>query len=240
MKTRNLVLLIICSIVLAVSCKNDPKETEVVSENSEMTSQKGVATSNPNREKDSLQIVAKYKSGGKEIDPVEITKILDASEVKARQNLSTASGIPNVCIRLTPADIADAFGIDKSIIKESNGNRSQGEISNSKSCFWRWGTEGIVIQISNNPLPDEVDDWGKRYVNTKKSTGEQMMSSTERFVFTDYDGPGKYNVYNADLGKYYSTKGEELIISLIFNGNMNKKKQLQIAKQLMETIFDKI
>lgn len=234
--TRNLLLGIICSIALLASCKSDtsdPVATTEVSGNP--------VTKSETRERDSLQIVKKLESGGRDVIPEEISKMLDQTEELKQKSLAKKGGIPSVCPLLSPSDIASAFGIDESTVKESDGNRQPKPNSNSKSCFWRWNDSGIVVQISDNPLPEEVNDWGTRYINTKKSTGEKMMSSPEeRYLFTDFKGPGKYNIYNPDLGKFYATKGEDLIISLIFNGNFNKRKQLNIAKELLDAIFDKL
>ncbi len=236
MMTRNLLLGIICSIAFLASCKSDAKELQTSTEASETT-----LTKSDTRERDSLQIVKKLESGGRDVNPAEISKMLDQTEELKQKSLAQKDGIPSVCPLLSPSDIASAFGIEESTVKESDGNRQSTPNSNSKSCFWRWNDSGIVVQISDNPLPEEVNDWGTRYINTKKSTGEKMMSSAEeRFLFTDFKGPGKYNIYNPDLGKFYATKGEDLIISLIFNGNFNKRKQLSIATELLDGIFDKL
>lgn len=232
------ILSVIFISALIVSCKTDPKDdASTGSMNTENTeSSKNALTTNTKsvslRTQDSLDIVGKMKTSGREVNPDEISAMLDKERSKS-------TVIPRVCNLLSEEDVAQAFSISSTIINESNGNRSQISSDNSKSCFWRWTEGGILVQISKNPFPEEVNDWGSRYMNSKKTNGEKTTSSADsRFTYKDFDGPGKYNIYNAELGRFYTSKDEDFIISLIFNGNYPERKKMQIAKELLTKVHN--
>ena len=230
---KNILVLFVLSLLI-FSCKQDPKSSE--SGNNETPVD---LVSKGQRYQDSLKIVNKLKSKDQPVTAEIVQKLLNEGETKIIvPKDENGFSIPNVCSILKEEDIAAAFGISASDIRESSGNRGNVPGDTSKSCFWRWSNSGLLIQVSTNPLPEEVTDWGTRYINTKKSTGERMMGENEgSYIFKDFDGPGKHNIYNDELGRYYSAIDEDYIVALIFNGNFDSKKKLEIASDLMGRII---
>ena len=223
-----------------MSCKSDATESagpKTVAEKLKEQA-KAASTKTARYRRDSLDAAAKLRSSGKEVTDDAVKKMLKA-DVAAKP---TNSKIPTPCNLLNEKEVSEAFGVYEADVVESDGKRRSKGNENSKSCFWRWQGGGVLVQISQNPLPDEVNDWSTRYIDTKKSTGEHNVSgsTSEKFLYKDFSGPGKHNVYNEQLSRYYSTQGEDFIVTLIFNGDMTKKKELGLAKDLMARIFKKI
>lgn len=242
-------------IIALFSCKSDPKETSnTVAPVAEMAVKPELFKYTPTeRAKDSLKMVEKMGAVRGEVDAEEITAMLDQNEQKAiRKNQAKTEGksaktnggekrLPPVCSMLSQADIAKLFGVAEETVKESSGNKGTIESDKSTSCFWRWANSGILIQVSSNPMGDEVTDWCTRYINAKKSSGEKVVdASAKRSLFVDFNGPGDANIYNATQGRYYVAKGEEYILSLIFNGNMDNKRQMKIAKEILKKAYAEI
>lgn len=234
-------------VSLLFSCKSDPKETTI--ENDSVSEKvEEVVYSKRTRKIDSLKMVEKMTKVYGEVDEQEIIKMLDQNAEKAKTkkvNNTIAKGrggaektMPSVCSVFTPEEIADLFEVDVAEVKEASGNKGTVPNDKSRSCFWRWSTTGIMLQVSTNPLPEEVDDWCTRYINTKKSSGEKAVSSPgKQFTYVDFDGPGTENIYNEGLGRYYVTQEEEYIISLVFNGNIGKSKQRKAAKKILDKMY---
>lgn len=256
-------LLFVFFLLLTVSCKNDPKNQEEgsLTETAEDSNAKArqvvkevsyskeeIAAANAtgkysaeDRMKDSIQFADKLFARDGSYDVSQISNLLDNEAVKrsAGKVVRPEGQLLNPCRAITTREIAELFDLPQESVSMSMGNKGKVKEDTSTSCFWRWGNEGVVVQISSNPLPDEVEDWATRYMNTKKSSGEQSLGdSQESFVFKDFDGPGTYNIYNRNTGRYYASQGEEIIVALIFNGNMDAKKQMRSAKVILEKIFE--
>lgn len=235
----NLFLILIIGLSLSFSsCKRDNAESivddAIAAERFAIKEQ---------RQKDSLAMVTGMIEKGLEVNGEEISKNLDRNNRYKLSNMNdgTQFPVPPVCNMITEAEIAELFGIASEEVKETNGNRGSAPDDNSKSCFWRWTNSGMLIQISTNPLPDELTDWATRYIESKKTSGEQSMDTPDsRYLFKDFKGPGMYNVYNEELGRYYVAKNQDYMITLIFNGNFGKDKKLEIATKLLTRIHDKL
>lgn len=232
--------LIIClSFTLLIACKSDGPEVVGPMTTAEKLKEqaRNSSTKSAQYRQDSLDIAAKLRSTGKKPTDASIKELLSSSNDKKANN----SKIPIPCDMLTELEVSKAFDVSEVDVVETDGKRRSQGNENSKSCFWRWTGGGVLVQISQNPLPDEVNDWCTRYINTKKSSGEHNMngSKSEKFLYKDFNGPGKHNVYNEQLGRYYSTLGEDFIVTMIFNGDYSKKKELGLAKELMSSVFGK-
>jgi len=263
MKYIQLTSLLICSVLfLTVSCKSDPdykdgkenvetkkesrqKVKQVTYTDAEIAAAKASGKySADERRSDSLVFANKLFSKDGSYDPSDISRMLDEEAVNRTRGKAPrrAKGeLLNPCRAITTREIAELFDIPQESITMSNGNKGKVKEDKSTSCFWRWGNEGIVVQISSNPLPDEVSDWATRYMNTKKSNGEKTLGdSNASFIFKDFDGPGSHNIYNREMARFYSSNGEDMIIALIYNGNMEAKKQLRSAQEILAKIFEEL
>lgn len=226
-------VLILCfSLITVVSCKKDPKMSDERA--AENVKNSGEQYPERSYSKDSAQVAAKLKMSGEEVTPEKIAEALTK-----KRPADSNSSLPVVCELVKDKLVADEFDVREADIMVTNGKRRETGSNNSSSCFWRWSGGGIVIQVTQNPLPGEIPNWTEKYITAKKSQGERSIENgqTVKHNFSEFDGPGSDNLYNHNLGRYYSVYQDKYVVSVIFNNNMAERKQKNIAKKIMNSVF---
>lgn len=223
-KVLRFLFIVSISSLLLFSCKNDPKE---------MVSSDDKSIEGSSYSKDSMQVAQKLRMSGEEVTPEKIKEILSDTGVAAKDQL------PIACDLLKAKLVADEFDVREANIIVSDGKRRNEGNQNSRSCFWRWTGGGILIQVSQNPLPDEIPNWTEKYMSAKKMQGERNIEDGKpvKYKFENFNGPGTDNLYSHELGRYYSVYKDKYVVSLVFNGNMDPKKQLKISQKLLKSVF---
>jgi hypothetical protein len=218
-------------MLLVFACKNDPKQTGADGKETANNEIEKFPTNSYSR--DSAKAAVKLKMAGQEPTPEKIAEFL-------KENKGTQStGLPMACGLVGKAMVSKEMGVSETEISVTNGSRNPNGSKNSRSCFWRWADGGMLIQVSQNPLPDEIPNWTEKYIDAKKVQGERNIieGKTVKYAFEDFKGPGTKNVYNTEIGRYYSVYQDKYVVNLIFNHNIEARKQLRIAKSLLEEVF---
>ena len=125
--------------------------------------------------------------------------------------------LPNACELLSDNFIAQTIGIDAAAITLKDGSNSASK--HAKACFFRWDhndipNSGVLIQVQENPLPDEIDDWAAYYIQAKINQGETNPNTMESTRFKSYKGLGISGAYSYDLHRYLWRTDEGLVFML--------------------------
>ena len=112
---------------------------------------------------------------------------------------------------------------------------------NVNACFFRWDNGilpncGIFLQIMENPVPDEVENYATYFIQGKLSGGEMDMSNTN-YKYEKYNTVGIAGAYSAEQGKYFWQISPERVFMLAFNTGLSKNTEKvhadAIAKHVM-------
>ena len=136
---------------------------------------------------------------------------------------------------ITTEKIADIVGADADLITIKDGSGRSNP--HSQSCFFRWEhrgnpNSGVMIQIQDNPLPDEFPDWAKYYIQAKVNQGEQMPDGSASYKYKTMDGVGDAGCYNYELNRYVWRVGSDYIFMVAFNLYASENEQLKWAKAI--------
>ncbi len=237
--TKNIATLsaILLTILVLVNCKKDPKiaasEQTEIAQNSKKDIEKFPANTFA---RDSAKAAAKLRMEGKEATKENIDKMISSGD----NNKMDRNGLPRACNLLSTSTVAKEFGVNESDISVQNGTRKPSANQNSSSCFLRWGEGGILVQVTQNPLPDEIPNWTEKYMSSKEAQGERSIVEgvTSKFEFKKFDGPGSRSLFNPEIGRYYSVYNDTYVVSVVFNYELTDRKEMRIAKRLLKEVFN--
>ena len=153
----------------------------------------------------------------------------------------TKTNLPSPCGLINPEALARILKVDKGQItlKDGSGRASP----HSQSCFFRWTHDdvpnsGVLIQVQDNPLPDEFPEWASYYIAAKIHPGEQMPDGSGAYKYTKLEnGLGDAAAYSYDLGRYVWRLNKEYVFMIAFNlpgsGEQKIKWAESIGKEIM-------
>lgn len=130
-----------------------------------------------------------------------------------------------------------AGALDKSVseIIVKDASPRDGKETHS-SCFFKWSdfevnNAGILIQIMANPLGEEYPDYVPKFIESKRTLGEQDTEG-EKNIFKTLQGLGDDGAYSYEAGKYFWRLGDKVIMSIAFNSAHSEEDQYRIAQTL--------
>ena len=154
----------------------------------------------------------------------------------------TKTNLPSACGLINPEALGKILRVEHTQITLKDGSGRQSP--HSQSCFFRWTHEGtpnsgVLIQVQDNPLPDEFPDWAAYYVAAKVDQGEQMPDGSGSYRYTKIeDGLGDAAAYSYDLGRYIWRVNKEYVFMVAFNlpgsGEQKIKWAEAIGKEVMK------
>ncbi|MBT8188827.1 MAG: hypothetical protein KJO29_00240 [Bacteroidia bacterium] len=139
--------------------------------------------------------------------------------------------LPSACNLISAEKIARILKVNKDVITLKDGSGSQSK--HSQSCFFRWThngvpNSGILIQVQDNPLPEEAPDWASYYISAKINQGEQIPDGSGSFRYERVkDGLGDAAAFSGELSRYVWRVGTEYVFMIAFNfpGTPEQKKK---------------
>lgn len=220
--------LLLFVILVCIGCKSDPSvsKEQASSVNTESSKDLKDMTAQELKEhfKDDPQVLEKIRqrqnSGG------------DLSDFYQSKN---ESGIPNPCSFVDAKFLASNLKASEGHVTEKQGKMSAGIAKTSRSCFWQWNNGGLVIQISTNPMPDDLPNYISKFLTTKKSFGDNNLDGEHKSKFIDFEGPGTMNIKHQESGRYYVSKGDDYLIMLMFQGK--KKNYDRLVSKISSNIL---
>jgi hypothetical protein len=151
-----------------------------------------------------------------------------------------ANTLPNSCELISESFIAKTIGVSEEAISMKDGTNAASE--HARACFFRWdhkgvANSGVLIQIQENPLPDEIDDWAAYYIQAKINQGETNPNTMESTRFKVYKDLGVSGAYNYEMQRYLWRTEDGIVFMIAFNLRASEKEQLSWAKTLGEEIM---
>jgi len=145
------------------------------------------------------------------------------------------TNLPSTCTLISPDNLAKIVDIDPQLISIKDGSGRTNP--HSQSCFFRWDhrgvpNSGIMIQVQDNPIPDEFPEWAKYYIQAKINKGEQMPDGSAAYRYKPMDGLGDAGAYSFELNRYIWRIGSEYIFMVAFNLRSTEEMELKWAKAI--------
>jgi len=144
------------------------------------------------------------------------------------------SSLPSACDLVTDGFIAKTMDVDVSAVTIKDGTN---KISHAaRSCFFRWShkgvpNSGVLVQVQENPLPEEIDEWAAYYIQAKLNQGEIDPSGTA-YKYKPFEGLGVKGAYSYEMHRYLWRTKEGYVFMIAFNINATEKEELAWAKTI--------
>ncbi len=146
-----------------------------------------------------------------------------------------ATNLPSACSLIDPNKLAQILKVnaDAITLKDGSGPRSP----HAQSCFFRWThkglpNSGVLIQVQDNPLPDEFPEWAAYYVAAKINQGEQMPDGSGSYKYTKQDGLGKAAAFSNELSRYIWRTEKDYVYLVAFNLPGSPEKKIKWAEEI--------
>lgn len=159
---------------------------------------------------------------------------MDRTQIEPDPNLigkrPVHTNLPSACGLISADKIARILNVNADAITLKDGSGRQSE--HSQSCFFRWThngvpNSGILVQVQDNPVPDEAPEWASYYISAKINQGEQMPDGSGSFRYDRVkDGLGDAAAFSGELSRYVWRVGTEYVFMIAFNfpGTPEQKK----------------
>ena len=145
------------------------------------------------------------------------------------------ANLPDACTLVNEGQIARAIGIDESAISLKDGSGPAS--SHSRACFFRWdhkgvANSGVMVQVQDNPLPDEFPDWAAYYINAKLTDGDKKPDVKEAFKYKKFEGLGVSGAYSFEMHRYMWRTEDGFVIGIAFNLPASEEQEVEWAKRI--------
>lgn len=152
------------------------------------------------------------------------------------------TNLPSACTLIRDSDIAKIINVNANEItlKDGSGSFSQ----HSQSCFFRWThngvpNSGILIQVQDNPLPDEFPEWASYYVAAKINQGEQKPDGSGSFRYKrQANGLGQAAAYSNELSRYIWRINNEYVFMVAFNLPGGEAQKIKWAEDIGKVVMN--
>lgn len=170
-------------------------------------------------------------------------KMITSAKVAATSTKSVYSELPDACTLVTDKFIAKTIGVDaKAIhIKDGSGPAS----SHARACFFRWDhngipNSGVMIQVEDNPLPDEFPDWASYYIQAKLDQGDMRTDGGPAYKYKKWDGGGLSGAYSYEMHQYLTRTNNNLVVRVAFNLQSTEEQELAWAKTFAQEVIKQV
>lgn len=112
---------------------------------------------------------------------------------------------------------------------------------NVNACFFKWDNGilpncGIFLQIMENPVPDEVENYATYFIQGKLSGGEMDLNNNN-YKYEKYDVVGISGAYSGEQGKFFWQISPERLFMLAFNTGQSKKTEKGYADAIAKHVM---
>ncbi|MGA0256916.1 MAG: hypothetical protein ACO3M5_08710 [Saprospiraceae bacterium] len=165
-------------------------------------------------------------------------------QADAKEEIKPASReVPDACTLVTDAFIGKVIGVDAMGINIKDGSSAASPYA--RSCFFRWDHKGIpnsgvLIQVSDNPVPEEFPEWAAYYIQAKKNQGEKSPDGAFEFRYEDFKGLGEAGAYSFELHRYMWRDKDDFVYLIAFNLPATEAEELEWARAIGEEIMKNV
>ncbi len=148
--------------------------------------------------------------------------------------------LPNPVSLLDKSSLAKALNVNESVLAYKNAKSAAEQ--KIKSIFYtlKDGEEvmnGVLFQISTNPVYIEAPDFISFTLDNKMTQGETISATNSKILYKEEHAGKVRFVYSFELGQVYWNIGNNYLMMLGFNGPVTSEDQLIfVAKTLIPTI----
>lgn len=150
------------------------------------------------------------------------------------------NALPSTCGLVSPEFIGKLIGVpaDPIVVKDGSAKNSNYQ----RACFFKWAynnvpNSGVMVQLSSNPVPDDLPDWASYYISTKKNNGDKAPDGSATYRYKDFPDVGVAGAYNYDLGRYYFRTEKDHVIGVLFNLQASEAEQLLWATKIGQEVL---
>lgn len=234
-------ILLFLVITAFISCKSDVSSTQ----------KEGLATAkneSPKAETKATKITTSpssdqtTKPDSKTASKLELKKALKLESKNSVETNFNKNGIPDACDLLTQETIARYLDIPAASISLADGSSSKNDLQ--RACFFKWdGSEiknaGVMVQVQQNPVAEDVPDYLTFMVESLKTQGENdMVGGTTKFQ--DWEGFGDDGAYSTTVGKYVWRVGNDWAFMIAFNTTLTPKQQKKAAEAFHKEVMSRM
>jgi len=176
--------------------------------------------------------------------PDNPAKTKSQMQIEARTKMQKGTRpVPDACTLLNEKQIAGVVGVDASAITLKDGSSSASPYA--RSCFFRWEhrgvpNSGVLLQVQDNPVPDEFSEWAAYYIQAKKDQGEKSPDGSLEFTYVDFDGVGVAGAYSYELHRYMWRDEKDFVYMIAFNLPASEAEEVEWATKLGKLVMNKI
>ncbi len=191
----------------------------------------------------SALVVFSCKNDTKVKDVVDSSSSITQKEEKkadnkadiSQNNLQKDNKIVSPCALIGVKDLSKILGVDKNSIRFSDNNNS-GQYS--KICGIVWNDENrIHLSIQSNPLPGEITDFGKSFIDSKIENGDMgYPAGGKPYKYERLEGFDDIAAYNEDLKRVFWKYNSDYVFSIYFNAGLSTSKRKKYALEISKVI----
>lgn len=165
-------------------------------------------------------------------------------QIKERVEMQKSSRkVPDACTLVTDKEIAKIIGVNhESIILKDGSNPAS---PYARSCFFRWDhrgvpNSGVLVQVQDNPVPNEFAEWASYYIQAKKSDGEKSPDGSLEFKYKDFADMGVDGAYCYDLHRYMWRDKQDFVYLIAFNLPASEAEEVEWAKKIGQLVMNRV
>lgn len=147
--------------------------------------------------------------------------------------------VPTGCSLVSVDWIKKNIPCDSFNIEAKRSEASAGSIG----CFYRWPTAtkpnaGFMVNVMVNPFEEETTTWASAMIGAFKTgqNGTTAENSSENYKL--FEGFGDEGAYSYTLGRYYWRIGNNYVVMVAFNMDVNAETQLGYAKKIATEVMN--
>ncbi len=255
----NKIFVFLCAIAFCVACNNDKPagSTELSDEKKAYYDEHGhdhngnhdhnhdatkpEAVENNTRTRVPVERKTKTQFNEPENNPY---KTKDQMRLDAKEKVQRGTRtVPDACTLITDKQIASVVGVDAMAINIKDGSSSASPYA--RSCFFRWDhrgvpNSGVLIQVQDNPVPDEFPEWAAYFIQAKKNQGEKSPDGSLDFKYEDFTGLGLAGAYSYELHRYMWRDEADFVYMVAFNLPASEAEELDWARKLGAIVMDNV
>mgnify|MGYP000170553833 CR=1 FL=1 len=240
-KLNILLLLLSVGVTSCVSDTTSNIDNKAATDINQKTSSKEVTKGNDQSIKD---ITADNNSAKVKLSEQQETPTKPQKQ-KTNLTISTPKiksdrALPDACTLVNEEFIGKTISVNSDAITIKDGSISA--TSTARSCFFRWEHKGIpnsgvLIQIQENPLPDEINDWAAYFIQAKIHSGDTDPTGGTNFKYKPFEGIGVTGAYNYEMHRYFYRTEDDKVFLIAFNISATEQEELKWAKAIGKEIF---
>jgi len=241
-------ILILLIIIAFASCKTD--STGIKNKESQATETKKMDNESPRKieTNNNQNSLGKLQTQPSSRSNQELGTSNSNLKTEAKKNLGSSSktitnfnrnGIPDACDLLTEETIAKYLNIPAKSINLADGSSPKNALQ--RACFFKWdGSEiknaGVMVQVQQNPVADDVPDYLTYMVSSLKTQGENDMNGGTT-KFKNWEGFGDEGAYSTSVGKYVWRVGNDWAFMVAFNTTLKPKQEKKAAEAFAKEVM---